>query len=149
VGRRIGKGNKLGLSNKLGLVAEPAQDAEVAVPQIPWGPASSLGVGATLVQYVLAIIAFATGEDRSEETITFIITGTVTLVTVIAGRMAQSKAAINGDAQVKAGFKYLAAASTETIGGDDEEEGDDESPTTKDIAPPTDVPQDQGTGGLS
>lgn len=56
---------------------------------VPVGVSTVAGGGVSLVAFVLAVIAFATGAHDAE-TLALLATGLVSLVTVLLGRYAQS-----------------------------------------------------------
>jgi hypothetical protein len=64
------------------------------------GFGSAAGFTGSMVAFVLAIIAFING-DRTEETVTALVVGTILLVTTIAGRFWQAKAKDNAAAIVE------------------------------------------------
>lgn len=72
-------------------------------PVIPVGLGTQVGLAATAVQWLVALVTALLAGDHSEETITALITGGVTLATVIAGRMIQAAAAYLAD---RAGVDY-------------------------------------------
>lgn len=61
-----------------------------AVPEVPVGVSTQAGLAATLVAYVLAVVAFLNG-DRTEETVTALVVGTVALAGVMWGRFIQAR----------------------------------------------------------
>lgn len=71
----------------------PDKSQPAAIPTIPVGLGTFVGLGAGTGQWVAAIIAAANG-DHSTATVTLIITGAVTVVTTLIGRFAQAKALI-------------------------------------------------------
>jgi hypothetical protein len=57
-------------------------------PPIPVGVATQAGRASALAEFILAVVAFA--DDRGDVSIAALVTATVTVVTVLAGRYVQS-----------------------------------------------------------
>lgn len=81
-------------------------------PNIPVGLGTKVGLSASVVQFVGVLVTVLLDGDHSEETISLLVTATVTLVTVLWGRFKQADTAIKQETAVRT------ALVTQGLGGD-------------------------------
>lgn len=114
-------------------------------PPIPVGLATQAGLGTAGLAFVLAVIAFIQG-DRSEETISALGVGLLSVLSVVWGRMSQAKEQIKASAPASASAGTVVVNSGSSEVADEDEPEDTVAPGVADIDPPAVVPPDEGDG---
>lgn len=120
--------------------------AAPAVPAIPVGLGTFVGLGAGTAQWVAAILAFIDG-DHTATTITLVVMGALTVITTLIGRFAQAKAHIDALPQLASVAAY-AVLPEATVGPDPvEAELGQTDPDEDLVVHDGDVPPDEGDVG--